>query len=65
MHRSSHVYLDAARHRKTFYPEDWGFLASLRFEGELFVSLGASAKQLEDVALAELATGHVRTREGR
>lgn len=24
---------------KTFYPEDWGFLASLRFDGELFVSL--------------------------
>lgn len=24
---------------KSFYPEDWGFLASLRFEGELFVSL--------------------------
>jgi len=51
--------------RKSFYPEDWGFLASLRFEGELFVSLGALAKQLRDVALAGEGTcdesrGHIK-----
>ncbi|CAL1133672.1 unnamed protein product [Cladocopium goreaui] len=50
---------------KSFYPEDWGFLASLRFEGELFVSLGALAKQLRDVALAGEGTcdesrGHIK-----